>query len=393
MFFEEGVSILMEGAHYFHKNYKNIYGQIALRFDDETYLITGGNKLLYEIAESDITACDIKTGDLGKIFTEKPEINVFIFCCTQDSVEASQSDDFVPVALDDMAHLAGSRLKIAQDANPDTLLEALNDTNVCLVKGSGFTVVSDSIWHAAASAQVVEKSCEAYIKGKLIGGITAINTNVAEALKKNYQDSYLQSNINSITDYVAFNESSYDLRNQLKKICDVLVEDELLFGTWGNASAKLDDDTFIITPTAINFLDLKVEELTRVKINSLQCLDHMLPSSSSYLHAKMYKELPSCNAIIHTHSNACGIFAACSAGFTINDKTLSKVIGDVKLIPYTPESKKITADNTVSIMQDTHAAIMANQGAIFYGPSLDIALEVAQSVEIIAKKLILEQTT
>lgn len=388
MYFEEGINTVMEGVHYFHKNYKKIYGQIALRFDNDTYLQTGGNKLLCEIKETDITMCDIKTGDLGKLFTSKPDINVFIFGCTPDSVEASNEGESLPVALDDMAHLTGSKIKIAADANPDTLLEAFEDTNVCLVKGSGFTVVSETIWQAAAYAQIIEKSCEAFTHCRLLGGLSPIKENIAEALKSNYYNTYLKTNINTVTDYVSFNEESYDLRKELKSTCDILMKDELIFGSWGNVSARLDENTMLITPSAINSLDTKIEDLTRVHFDNLKCLDHMLPSSSSYIHAKMYQEIPNCNAIIHTHSNACSIFAACAAGFTISDKKLSNLIGDVKLIPYIPESKRKTANKTAQVMQDTHAAIMANQGAIFYGPSLSVVLEVAQSVEILACKIL-----
>ena len=388
MYFEEGVELLLEGTHYFHKNYKKIYGQLALRLDNDTYLTTGGNKLLCELEESDITACDIKTGDLGKLFMERPNINVFIFGCTQDSAAASEDLDYLPVALDDMAHLAGSKVKIVADASPDTLLSALSDTDVCLIQGSGFVVVSDTMWQAAASAQVIEKTCEAHVQGKVIGGTTPIDTEVAEKLREEFLSSYLQANENSITEYIEFDEEAHVLRNALKKTCDSLVQEELVFGSWGNVSARLDDETFMITPTAINTLDMKIEDLTRVRIDDLECLDQMKPSGSSYLHAEMYKNIPECNAIIHTHSNACSIFAACSAGFAINDSNLTQLIGDIKLIPFAPESKKTMADKTVSVMKDTHAAIMANQGAIFYGPSLEVVLEVAKSVEILARKLL-----
>lgn len=388
MFFEEGVSILMEGVSYFHKNYKNIYGQMALRFDDETYLMTGGNKLLCEIKDSDIEMCNIKTGDLGKLFTDKPDFNVFIFGCTQSSVEASKDNEFLPVALDDMAHLAGSKVKIVDNANPETLLEAFSDTNVCLVRGAGFTVVSDSIWQAAASAQVVEKSCEAFVHGKLIGGIVPIAPSISDLLRRNFTESYINANKNSTADYISFNEESYDLRNSLKNTCNALIQNELVYGSWGNASVRLDDENFLITPTAVNTLDMKPEEFPMLKTSSLESNNHMKPSGSAYIHARMYKDIRDCNAIIHTHSNACSIFAACAAGFAINAPTMRQLIGDVKLIPFVPESKKIMADKTVSIMQDTHAAIMANQGAIFYGPSLDVVLEIAESVETLACKLL-----
>ena len=386
MIFEEGVKILMEGVSAFHENTKKMYGQMALRLDDDTYLMTGDNKLLAAITEEDITACDINTGDLGQIFQEKPDKNVFIFGCTQDSVEVSNLYSGMPVALDDLAHLTGSSLKIATDINPETIIEALSDTNVCLIKGAGFMVASRKMWMAVAASQIVEKSCEAYVHGKMIGEAKAIPMQVANSLKESFKD-YLTENSEEMLEYVEFDEENFDQRSELVKTCTALADDDLIYGTWGNASVKLDDDSMLITPTSINYSNIKNEDLVKVDLNTLKYSDQRTPSGSSSLHARMYKELPGCNAIVHTHSNACSVFAACEAGFAIPNPTLQQLIGDVKVIPFNVDKSQME-QSAIEILADTHAAILSHEGAIFYGPSLEVVTEVAHTVEQVAQSLL-----
>lgn len=388
MVFEEGVKILLAGANCFHGNFKQMFGQIALRLDENTYLTTGENKKLASIVEKDITLCDISTGDLGQIFSNRQDINAFIFGCSQDTVEASKDKEYLDVALDDMAHLAGAHLKIVENAEPKTLLEALNDTCVCLVKGTGAIAACEDMWMAAAAMQVIEKTCEACAHGEMIGGVKPIVEDVANSLKENFENKYLPTNKEKSVEFIGFDEDSFAIRNDLTKTCATLIDEDLVYGSWGNVSVKMDDETMLITPSSINNSDIKIEDLVRVNLSSLETMDPREPSGNAELYARMYKELPGCNAIIHTHSNACSVFAACEAGFAITDEKMKQLIGDVLLIPYNPADTIASNNRTLKVLQDTHAAIQSHQGAIFYGPSLEVVTEIAIAVEKLAQKLL-----
>lgn len=388
MVFEEGVKILLEGANYFHGNFKLMYGQIALRLDENTYLTTGENKKLSSINEEDIILCDISTGDLGQIFSNRSDINAFVYGCSQDTVEASKDKEYLDVTLDDMAHLTGSRLKVVENVEPDTLLEALSDTCICLVKGVGAISACENMWMAAAAVLVAEKTCEACMHGEMIGGVKAIDEEIADSLKENFENKYLPKNEEEKVEFIGFDEETFAIRNDLTKACATLIEEDLIYGSWGNASVRMDDTTMLITPTSINNSDIKIEDLVRVNIDTLETMDPRLPSGNTELYARMYKELPGCNAIIHTHSNACSVFAACEAGFAITEESMKQLIGDVLLIPYNPVDSLASNNRTLKILQDTHAAILAHQGAIFYGPSLEVVTEIAIAVEKLAQKLL-----
>ena len=74
MTYEEGSRLLTNALKGFHGKFKKMYGQIALRLDEDTYLTTGGNKALSDITEDYYEVCDIKTGDLGEIFRSQEKI-------------------------------------------------------------------------------------------------------------------------------------------------------------------------------------------------------------------------------------------------------------------------------------------------------------------------------
>ena len=151
---------------------------------------------------------------------------------------------------------------------------------------------------------------------------------------------------------------------------------------------RIREHEMLISPSSMDYFDTHVEDIVRVDIDTLEYGEQRIPSSDAALHAKMYQELPGCNAIIHTHSNACSVFAACEAGFAIPDENMRQLIGDVKVISYAPDDAELTINNTIETLSDTHAAIMPHHGAIFYGPSLEIVYEIAKSVEMVARNLL-----
>ena len=143
----------------FHGRFKRMYGQLCVRVDENTFLSTGGNKVLAEISEDDYELCDISSGDLGEIFTKRSDINAILFGCSADTVAVSEKADSIPVTLEDLARLTGSELKVIPDASAANILAAIRDSSVCLIKGTGVIAVGTNCRKAVAGAHIVEKAC------------------------------------------------------------------------------------------------------------------------------------------------------------------------------------------------------------------------------------------
>ena len=386
---ETAVIALLDAMNGFHGRFKKIYGFVALRIDEDTYLTSGANKLISGIVEDDLEICDINSGDLGELFRKRSDINAFIFGCSEDTVAVSTEVDSLPVSLEDLAQLAGPSVNVAANATPRSILAALRSSNVCLVKGTGAVAVSNDIRDVVASLHILQKSCEAYIHGKMLGGMKPLDSNIATWLRATYTGEYLDTNDETEhVDYIGFDEDIFNMRSKVIEAGKQLVDDDLVFGRSGNLSIRLNDNEMLISPSSMDYYDIAIEDIVQINIDTLDYGKQRVPSSDAELHANMYKELPGCNAIIHTHSNGCGVFAACEAGFALTDPNLQQLIGNVKVVPYTPESPDVFMNNLLATLRETHAAILPHHGAIFYGPSLEVVHMIAQSVEMMARNIL-----
>lgn len=372
----------------FHGKFKAMYGQLCVRVDKNTFLSTGGNKILAEITEDSYELCDINSGDLGEIFTRRSDINAILFGCTADAVAVSENAEVIPVTLEDLARLTGSELKVIPDASVANILAALKDSSVCLIKGTGAIAVGSNSRKAVAGIQIVEKACEAEVHGKILGGTVPIEKALADGFRKDFLSDYINRNEEPFAEYFKYDEEEFAVRSSLIEHGKDLVKRDLSYGSWGNLSVRLNDDEMLITPSSMDYFDIKIEDIVKVNIHTLDYGNQRVPSTEVRMHAAAYRNFPDCKAIIQTRSNAISVFAACKAGFTLGEGELQELIGDVKVTEYALPGTEELGEAVVSTFSDTHACIIPHHGAVFYGPSLDVVLAIAEAVEMRARNLL-----
>lgn len=385
---DQAATLMTKALKGFHGKFKAMYGQLCVRVDSNTFLSTGGNKILAEITEDSYELCVIDSGDLGEIFTKRSDINAILFGCSADAVAVSEKADAIPVTLEDLARLTGSELKVIPDASASSILAALKDTSVCLIKGTGAIAVGSNSRKAVAGIQIVEKACEAEVHGEILGGTVPLEKALADDLRKDFLSDYINRNEEPYAEYVKYNEEEFAIRGSLIDHGKELVKRDLSYGSWGNLSVRLNDDEMLITPSSMDYFDIKIEDIVKVNIHTLEYGNQRIPSTEVRMHAAAYRNLPDCKAIIQTRSNAISVFAACRAGFALGGGELQELIGDVKVTEYAPPGSEELCEAVVSTFSDTHACIIPHHGAVFYGPSLDVVLAIAEAVEMKARNLL-----
>ena len=361
-----------------------------MRLDDSFYLLTKENIILSEInKDTDIDVCDINTGDLGVLFNTRKDINAFVFACTETSVKVSEEMNILRSSLDDFSEIVGPSIQVINSFTIDNCLAAIRSSNGCLVKGSGIVAVGSSVEDAVACAQIIEKCCLAEFHQELLGGVKHIPDSDAALCRKFYLERYRTMNDESFVNFVGFDEKEFELRNRLIDFGKQLCRDNLVYGTWGNISIRLNDDELLITPSGMDYFSIKPEDIVKVNFRTMELGEgQRKPSRNLPLHAKMYRELQGCDAIVHTHSENLSVFAAAHAGFAIGVPDLKELIGDVLVTDYSLEHEDSFNSNAVEVLKKTHAAILANHGAIFYGPSTELVLAIAGAVEARAAALL-----
>lgn len=181
--------------------------------------------------------------------------------------------------------------------------------------------------------------------------------------------------------YLNAKEETIKAKNELLKACKTIVEKKLVYGTWGNISIRIDDNHFIITPSAKPYDKIQIDGIPIVSINPFTFIGDK-PSTEVQLHLNIYKNRSATGAIIHTHS----LYASC---FAATHKTLPAILDEISQIcgprvlcakygkPGTDELVKYT----LKALEDRNAAFMANHGSITCGINIDEAILASEILE------------
>lgn len=372
---------LLKRSNAFQERYFTAYGQLVLRVNEETYISSRENLRLSKLTEKDFDLFDINTGDIGRIFSSRDDINAIVFICTEAAVRFSKENQIMRPALDDLAQIIGPDVTVCPDGTARTLLKALRNRRGCFIQGSGIIAVGDTIEEAIAGARILEKSAEAEIYSGKLNGLQYLDPTTAQELHKYYDGSYSKVNQKEKVDFISSGAEEFQLRNRIIDCGKDMSRSELVQGSWGNISLRLNPDTMLITPSGMDYFSIRTEDIVRMNIHDLKYGMQRKPSSEYRLHAALYRRYPECNAIIHIHSNGISAFAAAHAGFRISEPPMDQLIGDMHCSEYRTPGTDELCDSIMEAIEGSHACIIANHGAIFYGNDLDVTLAIANAVE------------
>ena len=168
-----------------------------------------------------------------------------------------------------------------------------------------------------------------------------------------------------------------EARSHIIHACHSLLEEKLVARTWGNISARLNDDEFIITPSGMSYLNLREEDLVKVKMSDFSYEGDIKPSSEKKIHAYAYTTHPGVNFVIHTHqyyasvvcsacADACGIPCA-GYGLAGTKKLAGELLAAFAAHP------------------ESDAFLMARHGALILGADEAAAFARAREIEEICK--------
>ena len=89
-----------------------------------------------------------------------------------------------------------------------------------------------------------------------------------------------------------------------------LLENRLIARTWGNISARISKNEFIITPSGRAYDSLEPSDLVKVRVSDCSYDGNIKPSSEKGIHAAAYSLRQGVGFIIHTHQFYASVVAA-----------------------------------------------------------------------------------
>ena len=96
------------------------------------------------------------------------------------------------------------------------------------------------------------------------------------------------------------NEAVEKARAQIVKAAQKMAGQNMLPGSWGNISIKINKNAYAITPSGRGYDNLTPDDITIVDAAGQTLDGALIPSSELPLHLAIYKALPEANAVVHT---------------------------------------------------------------------------------------------
>jgi len=179
------------------------------------------------------------------------------------------------------------------------------------------------------------------------------------------------------------------IRQSILDAGKLLLEKAYVARTWGNISARIDENWALITPSGRKYEDLTPNDLVTVNIIDNCYSGQIKPSSEYRLHTAIYRTRKNISAVIHTHQmNASTVAAARREVPPILDDMVQIIGPNVRVADYALPSTKKIVKATVKALKGRQAALMANHGAVCIGRDMDEALVVTEILEKTCKAFI-----
>ena len=185
-----------------------------------------------------------------------------------------------------------------------------------------------------------------------------------------------------------------DISKIRETVCSLnidLVRYGLVAWTAGHVSERLPDgNSFIIKPSGVLYDDLKPEDLVICDLQGEVLEGVLAPSSDTKTHAYIYRNMPSVQGIVHTHSNYASAWAAANKSIPCALTAMGDEFGgDIPLGPFALIGSEEIGKGVVETLSNSHssAILMANHGVFTIGKSAQSAVKSAVMCEDVAKTM------
>lgn len=155
----------------------------------------------------------------------------------------------------------------------------------------------------------------------------------------------------------------------------------------GNFTVKIDEHTFLATPTGTSkgFLTPDMILLVNDKLEKLE-ENKLNPSSELPMHIRCYRERSDIGAVVHAHPPVATSFAI--AHIPLDDFTMPEAIltlGAVPIAPYGCPSTEEIPEAVAPFLPEHDAILLENHGALTVGKDLMTAYYRMETLEHFAK--------
>lgn len=280
---------------------------------------------------------------------------------------------FAPYALPG-SELLGRNIAETFRAGPDCVI----------LENHGVVVGGGSLSQAFQRFEALEFAAKTIIKARHLGDVRYLTLEQLEQAQNRRVD--LES-----FEPAAASVAEKELRRQLTQFIRRGCRQRLLISTEGSFSARIDSDSFLITPSQRDRETLDIDDLVVVRGNACEpglCEKDRRPSRAVHSHRAIYERHPNIQAIVFAHPVNATAFSVTDSKFDARTIPESYIfLRDVRRIPY---GMQYVNDGRIAefVSPESPAAILDNDGVLATGTSVLDAFDRLEVLESTAEAVI-----
>lgn len=146
-----------------------------------------------------------------------------------------------------------------------------------------------------------------------------------------------------------------------------MLEENLVQGTWGNISIRLDEKHALVTPSGLDYVVMTPDDLPVVDIETLEWTGPRKPTSERKIHAAILRARPEINVVLHSHPTWGATFASTHLSLPAFNDKMKSIFWATSVVQSTDLREPKTYENTVAAMEGRNACFLANHGVFVCG--------------------------
>jgi L-fuculose-phosphate aldolase len=162
-----------------------------------------------------------------------------------------------------------------------------------------------------------------------------------------------------------------------------MTADRLVVGTSGNLSVRA-GDLLAVTPAGHAYDTLTPELVCVLRPDGSPVEGDLAPTSELPFHQLIYQHTDAA-AVVHTHSTAATVVSTVVEELPTIHYILAVMGGPIRVAPYATFGSQELAGNVLDAIEGRSGVLLANHGAITYGPSMEVAYDRALYLEWVAE--------
>ena len=179
-----------------------------------------------------------------------------------------------------------------------------------------------------------------------------------------------------------------EIKDQMCDVCHKMWQLGWGAANDGNVSVKLEDGTFLATPTGISKSFITPEKIVHIDkdANIIEANGDYRPSSEIKMHLRCYKEREDVGAVLHAHPPVATGYAV--ANVPLDEYSMIETviaIGSIPVTPYGTPSTYEVPDAIAPYLGEHDVVLLQNHGALSVGADLLTAYYRMETLELFAK--------